>query len=173
MFRIQIALVLLIACSGASATDALILDLRTRLTNARIGDENIYLPADAPNAYLSAHWETKMARLGRLMGRCDREALALGVELLHTTNAEARGGLIYALELAMGACPEMLLPIVPVAHIKSLCAVAAYIEEHRAVTRAALIDRRIARLRKSPALASSPRGQACIDAYQSARRERD
>lgn len=160
----------MIASSAVVAADPLVAELRHRLAIARVGEANVYLPADAPNAYLSANWETKMARLGRLVQRCDHQALALSVELLNTTNLEALGGLVYSLELAMGRCPERLLPIVPSAHIQSLCAVDAYAEEHPTLKLAAELDRRVARLRKAGPLAATQKVIACMDAYAAARR---
>ena len=76
----MIAAALLGLASNAFAADPLVIELRDRLASTDVA---------AVNSYLSANWETKMARLGRLVRRCDRDALALSVNLLNTINLEA------------------------------------------------------------------------------------
>lgn len=142
------------------AGDFLVADLQGRLA---IGD------VAAVNAYLSANWETRMAALGRMVRRCDTDALHLSVRLLDTTNLEALQGHIFSLELAMGRCPEKLLPIVPASQVKSFCAVDAFAEMHPSTNLAAEIDRRVLVIRKASSLAASPNGASCLDAYAASR----
>jgi hypothetical protein len=95
-----------------AAADSLVVNLQERVTKSNVA---------AVNGYFAANWETKMAPLGRLVRQCDVGALRLSVRLLDTTNLEALQGHVYSLELAMGRCPEKLLPLVPESHVKSLC----------------------------------------------------
>jgi hypothetical protein len=143
-----------------AAAAPLVVELQERLTKSDVA---------AVNAYLSANWETKMAPLGRLVRQCDADALRLSVRLLETTNLEALQGHVYSLELAMGRCPEKLLPIVPASHVKSLCAVDAYAEMHPSSKLTAEIDRRVSGIRKLSRLAATANGSACLDAYAAAR----
>lgn len=158
--RIVFATTMIGAWSVVLAAEPLVVDLQRRLAGADVA---------AVNAYLSANWETKMARLGRLVRRCDVSALRLSTSLLETTNLEALQGHVHSLELAMGRCPEKLLPLVPPSHVKGLCAVDAYAEMHPTSRLVVEIDRRVLQIRKARQLASSPNGQACLDAYAAAR----
>ncbi len=158
--RITFAIALLGMSGETLARVPLIDELRSRLAKSDVA---------AVNAYLSANWETKMAQLGRLVQRCDQDALELSVDLLSTTNLEALQGHVYSLEVAMGKCPEKLIPMVPNAQIKSLCAVDAYSETHPSARLVDEIDKRVKQIGKTKQLAASENGQACIDAYQAAR----
>jgi hypothetical protein len=142
------------------AADSLVKDLNHRLAVTGV---------EAVNIHLSANWDTKMVRLGRLVQRCDRDALKLSVRLLNTTHTEALQGHGYVLELAMGRCPETLLPLVPAARLESLCNVAAYSDTHPEANLVAEIDRRLDYIRKVGWLAASPNGRACMDAYAEAK----
>lgn len=117
------------------------------------------------NAYLSAHWESDMASLGASVQRCNSDALKLSVRLLDTTNLEALQGHTYSLELAMGKCPEKLLPLIEMHQVGPLCAVNAFAEEHPAASLARELDRRMAALRKQRLAAGSKTGAACLDRY--------
>lgn len=160
LMRSLVVVAALFASGAACSADRLVVELSNRLAAADVA---------AVNAYLSENWETKMARLGRLVRSCDRGALGLSVRLLDTTNLEALQGHVYSLELAMGRCPETLLPIVPSAHVKSLCAISAYVEKHPTAKPVAEIDRRVTFIRKLGMLAASPNGKDCIEAYAAAK----
>lgn len=158
--RALVATAAICASGAAYSSDQLVVELNNRLAEVGVA---------AVNAYLSENWETKMARLGRLVRSCDREALGLSVRLLETTNLEALQGHVYSLELAMGRCPETLLPIVPSAHVKSLCSINAYVDRHPTAKPVAEIDRRLASIRMLGVLAASPNGKDCIEAYAAAK----
>lgn len=160
------AILLIISMIGAlgvvHAAESVVADLQRRLTTSDVS---------TVNAYLSANWETKMKPLGNLVQHCDLRALKLGASLLQTTNLEALQGHVYFLELAMGKCPEKLLPLVPLVHIKSLCAVDAYADSHPASKLVDELDRRIQHIRTKSSLATSTAGKTCLDAYEAARQD--
>lgn len=158
------ALVVAALCASgvAHAADQLVIDLQRRLVATDVA---------TVNAHLSANWATKMARLGRLVRSCDREAIGLSVRLLDTTNLEALQSHVFNLELAMGRCPERVLPITPATHVKALCSVNAYMEMHPAAKPLPELDRRVVQLRRSDALAKSANGPICLDAYSTARQQ--
>jgi hypothetical protein len=149
--------------SAAVAADALVEDLAARLARTD--------PATV-NAHLSANWETKMARLGRLVRSCDLPAVRLSVRLLDTTNLEAYQGHVFALELAMGKCLPSVLPVIPKNQVSAVCAIDAYAEVHPAADIRAEIDRRIREIRNASRLAASINGQTCLNAYLAARSAR-
>lgn len=124
----------------------------------------------AVNAYLSDHWETTMAALLMEVEACNPRAIRLSVQLLDTTNLEALAAHRYSLEIAMGECPGKVLHALPISHISEICAVDAYLERFPEVEARQMIDQRISILQKIPTLASVPKIQACIAAYQ---RERE
>lgn len=145
----------LLACGVANSADRLVVELSSRLASSDVA---------AVNEYLSRHWETKMAPLGRLVRACKPEALRLSLRLLETTNLEALQGHVFSLELAMGRCPEKILPQVPSAHVKSLCAVNAFAEIHPGANLVAELDSRLRTIRKLDRVANSPKGRECIAA---------
>ena len=147
----------------AVAADPLVEDLAARLARTD--------PATV-NAHLSANWESKMSRLGRLVRRCDPAAVRLSVSLLDTTNLEAYQGHVFALELAMGKCLSNVLPVIPTGQVRAVCAIDAYSEVHRGEDIVAEIDRRIRKIRSAPHLVASPNGQTCLEAYLEARSAR-
>ena len=116
-----------------------------------------------------------MPRLRTLVLDCDPEALALTVKLLNSSNASATHGNSAMLELAMGRCPERLLPMVPTARVRGLCAVEAFADNRpgeAAPTRLLEeIDRRVRYLRAREVVANSENGRGCLAAYEEVRRE--
>jgi hypothetical protein len=154
------------ASSGAFAMDALIRDLKARLERT---------DADVVNRYLDDHFEKTIPRLRDLVVRCDPDALRLTVRLLDSTNASATQGNAAMLELAMGTCPERVLPLVPVMRVKALCAVEAFADSQQgAVAPEALlteIERRVRHLRARAVIAASENGRACLEGYEVLRRE--
>ena len=121
------------------------------------------------NAVLSENWETKSARLGKLTEGCEPDAVKLSVALLATTNLEALSGHHYSLQVAMGRCPQLLLPITPDERVSELCSVSAYIEANPKGNPLRELSRRRAKLHKFSQLEESTKGQACIKAYEEAR----
>ena len=121
---------------------------------------------DAVNAQLSANWETQSAHLGDLTERCDREAMRLSLALLQTTNLEALAGHHYSLQMAMGKCPGILLPMVPEERVRELCSIDAYIEANPAKDPHKELARRQADLRRLGQLRTSPKGEVCAEAYE-------
>ena len=164
VWQIVVSAWMLGTSSAVFAIDPMIADLKARLAKA---------DADVVNAYLDDHFETKVTRLRHLILRCDPDALSLTVSLLNSSNATATQGNSAMLELAMGKCPEKLLPIVPLARVRTLCAVDAFAETKPGlVPPAALlkeIDRRVGYLRMRGLLATSENGRACLDAYSASR----
>jgi hypothetical protein len=147
-------------CLASNASDALLEDLNRRLTAEGIA---------GVNTYLSANWETKMSELGDLTRRCDARALLLSITLLETTNAEALLGHTYSLEIAMGRCPERLLPLVSAAHVPMLCDIVTYEEAHPNSNVLKEIDRRVARLQGLKGIAPPANWSACVESYRAAR----
>jgi len=150
---------------------------QARSTRARLSECRKSWPRYRPgiasvNASLSAHWETQMAALGRLIETCQRDAMALSVTLLDTTNLEALEGHAASLELAMGRCPEDLLPMVPLRHVPRLCSVSSFEDAHPERDPAPELRERVARLERSPRLMAGDRGQACVASYARALQER-
>lgn len=163
MWRIVFMLALVFISIGhVRAENSLAADLQKRLDASDVA---------SVNSYLVANWETKMASLGRLIRSCDTDALKIGVQLINTTNLEALQGHVYALELAMAACPLKLLPLVPIEKIPSVCAVDAFSESHPKSNPAKEIGRRIKFINSHGQLRNSPNGRACLQAYKAARRE--
>jgi hypothetical protein len=129
---------------------------------------------DAVNAYLYSEPGWKVAKtLFRLASRCEIDALQIVVRLMDTINASATEGNNDVLELAMGRCPERLLPMTPLPLVPQLCSVQAW-----SVSRPKLpsdsqmvaeIDRRTAKLRRYTNQEMLQNGQACIDAYANSR----
>ena len=158
--RVLVVAVMVGLSSLSAIAEPLIVDLQRRLTDSDV---------DALNAYLSANWETRMAPLGRLVRHCDVDALGLSVRLLDTTNLEAHQAHVFSLELAMGQCPEKVLPLVPASHVRSLCSVDAYSEMFPSRKLTAEIDRRVSVIKKMSRLAVSGNGTACLEAYAAAR----
>jgi hypothetical protein len=156
-------LILLAPIFGVVASP-LVSDLRVRLAKGDVA---------AVNSYLSSNWNTKMAELGRMVRRCNADSLRLSVELLETTNLEALQGHIFNLELAMGRCPEKLLPLIPLVHVNSVCAVDAYTETHPSTQLSREIKRRMTAIRETKWRTASPAVAACLDAYAAALRAQE
>ncbi|MFX1680986.1 hypothetical protein PV762_17290 [Mitsuaria sp. CC2] len=157
-------LLLISTAASAGSKSSAVAELRARLDRSDVA---------AVNAYLSAHWESRMAPLATAVQRCDREALDLSVRLLDTTNLEALQGHTYSLELAMGKCPEKLLPLVRVDQVAMLCAVNAFSEGHPSVKIDRELDRRMTALRRHRVVAESQTGSACLDRYTELRASLD
>lgn len=127
---------------------------------------------DSVNAYLSAHWETKMVPLGRRAERCEPRALRLTLALLDTRNAEALEAHGASIELAMGHCLERLLPQVPVSFVSRACSVESFEDQAPSRSGSEELRRRIATLESARKLASTERGVACLASYKQALRDR-
>jgi hypothetical protein len=161
---IGIALCLLSLTSSAMADEsrsALVAELRSRLTQSDVA---------TVNAYLSNHWETRMAPLNLLVQRCDSEALKLSVRLLDTSNLEALQAHKYSLELATGRCPAKVIPMIRPDQAKLLCGIDAFAETSPSADLGREIDRRVGQLRKQRGLSESPSGVTCLDRYAELRR---
>ncbi|WP_157522329.1 hypothetical protein [Mitsuaria sp. 7] len=131
--------------------------------------------ADAVNSYIDDNFEKMVPRLRELVRRCDPDALALTIKLLNSTNASATQGNAAMLEIAMGRCPERLLPMVPTTRVKGLCAVEAFADNQPGGANPAQlireIDRRTRSLRSRGAVANSEKGKICLEGYEEVRRD--
>jgi hypothetical protein len=161
MKHVAILVSALIFAFQACAGQPLVAELRERLARNDVA---------SVNAYLSAHWESKMAPLGRLVQRCNADALRLSIALLDTTNVEALEAHAYSLELATAKCPKQVLPLATTQHVQRLCSVASFEEAYPGVDLSREIRRRIDILRKDERLAASDNGRACVKAYEEAQR---
>jgi len=85
---------------------------------------------DAGNAYLDteAGWKRDGLPFFAQVKQCNLAALKLMLALMKSTNASTTKGNNDLMELAMGRCPEILLPLVPLDSIPGLCAVDAWAE---------------------------------------------
>jgi len=151
-----------LAAALAGAAD-LVADLQGRLSREGV---------DAVNAYLSTQWESKMLPLGRMTERCEPRALRLTIALLDTRNAEALEAHGASLELAMGHCPERLLPQVPLSFVSRVCSVDSFEDQGTGQKGPQELERRIAHLESARTLASTERGVVCLATYRKALRDR-
>ena len=161
-------LLALLGLQTVRADDSVVARLRQRLTAS---------DADAVNAYLDteAGWKRDALPFFAQVKRCDRPALELMLDLMSTTNASASKGNSDLLELAMGRCPEVLLPLTPVMLVGQLCRLDAWAEGKAGLATTAQelaeIDRRLKRIRLSTSLRNSEQGKACVHVYSAVRAE--
>lgn len=153
---------MLTSSAQAVPSDPLVVELNRLL--ARGG-------ADAVNEQLSANWETKSARLGKLTEKCEPDALKLSVDLLVTTNLEALAGHHYSLQAAMGRCPQKLLTITSDNQIKEICSISAYIEANPNKDPVRELTRRLDNLRRLGLVKKLTKGDRCAQAYEQQKRE--
>jgi hypothetical protein len=129
---------------------------------------------DAVNAYLDTETGWKEGKhLFRLATGCQVDAMRIVLRLMDSTNASATKGNSDVLELAMGRCPEQLLPMTPLTLVPQLCSVQAWSEFKPKLStdsqKVAEIDRRTVRLRTNTVLARVAQRETCLEAYAKAR----
>ncbi len=127
--------------------------------------------ADAVNAYLDtdAGWKQDGLPFFTEVKQCKQAALKLMLVLAESTNASAVQGNNDLLELAMGRCPEILLPMVPIKAVPRLCSVDAWAESRKRPASAAEqiseINRRLVVLERTKLATSSEIAKSCLGAY--------
>lgn len=137
------------------------MELVLKNLNARLKVEGV----EGVNAYLYDADEV-WAEFEVLMGRCDVDALALGVKLYKTGNATVAAWLSSALAGSMSTCPEKLLPMIKSVHeIRAFCSTAD-LRERPDANGAVEVRKRIERIKGFPELTRSKRWGMCLRAYQ-------
>lgn len=118
----------------------------------------------AVDRLLAAQPDRTWKLLLELETSCDRPALALGLRLLNTTNASMLEGYYFGLQVAMGQCPGVLLPVTPASRVGELCNISALTELTDDESRAEL-QLRLSALRPMP-VSKSAKGLICVQTYQ-------
>jgi hypothetical protein len=157
-----------LVCGNVGAAESAVVRLQKRLQATS---------PDAVNAYLDteAGWKRDGLPFFAQVKRCDLAAVKLMLALTKSTNASATQGNNDLLELAMGRCPELLLPLVPLDSIPRLCAVDAWAESKAKLAtpseQIAEIERRVGSLNRSKPTASSENGKSCLSSYAAKREQ--